>query len=80
FVLTEAPRGSDIDSLDDYGAIEVIQEGETGLIWLQRPFYEEELDLFEEKNWPIVLRQDFLDPRVLTEDDVLELHDSLLKP
>ena len=41
---------------------------------------EEELDLFEEKNWPIVLRQDFLDPRVLTEDDVLELHDSLLNP
>lgn len=80
FVLTDAPRGIDIDSLDDYGAIEVIQEGETGLIWLQRPFYEEELDLFEEKNWPIVLRQDFLDPRVLTEDDVLELHDSLLKP
>ncbi len=79
-VLTNAPRGTDIDDLDDYEAIEVIMEGETGLIWLQRPLYEEELDLFEEKNWPIVLRQDFLDPRVLTEDDVLELHSSLFQP
>jgi type II secretory pathway pseudopilin PulG len=80
FVLTNAPRGTDIDDLEDYEAIEVILEGETGMVWLQRPLYEEELDLFDEKNWPIVLRQDFLDPRVLTEDDVLELHESLFRP
>jgi len=80
FVLTNAPKGTDIDSLDEYEVIEVIMQGETGLIWLQRPLYDEELDLFKEKNWPIVLRQDFLDPRVLTEDDVLELHSSLFQP
>jgi type II secretory pathway pseudopilin PulG len=79
-VLTNAPRGTDIDDLEEFDTIEVIMEGDTGLIWLQRPLYEEELDLFEEKNWPIVLRQDFLDPRVLTEDDVLELHSSLFQP
>jgi hypothetical protein len=53
--------------------IEVILEGPTGLAWLQRPFYDEELDLFEEKGWPAVLRKDFLDKAVLTEDDILEL-------
>ncbi len=37
-------------------------------------------DHIDEKNWPIVLRQDFLDRRVLTEDDVLELHESLFRP
>lgn len=80
FVFTDAPRGIDVEDIEDRRAIEVIVEAETGLIWLQRPFYDEELDLFEEKNWPVVLRQDFLDPRVLTEDDVLELHESLLRP
>lgn len=75
FVLTTAPRGTDVRQLEDHPRVEVIMEGATGLAWLQRPFYDEELDLFEEKNWPVVLRQDYLSPRVLTEDDVLELHE-----
>lgn len=88
FVLTEAPRDLEPDEiaerieLDDEDRIEVIEiivEGETGLMWMQRPFYEEELDLFEDKNWPIVLRMDFLESRVLTEDDVLELREFKIK-
>ncbi|UCE60644.1 MAG: hypothetical protein JSU63_02615 [Phycisphaerales bacterium] len=76
FVLVaDAPRGIAIEELENYERIEVIYEGATGLAWLQRPFYEEELDLFEEHNWPAVLRKDFLDPRELTEGDVLELRD-----
>jgi prepilin-type N-terminal cleavage/methylation domain-containing protein len=74
-VVADAPRGIDVEQLEDYERIEVIYEGETGLAWLQRPFYEEELDLFEEKNWPAVLRQDFLRSAALTEDDVLEIHE-----
>jgi len=78
FVVTEADE--DVDPVDladseEFSTIEVIVDGRTGTAWLQRPLYDEEIDLFEEENWPIVLRQDFLDPRVLTEDDVLELHD-----
>lgn len=75
FVLTEAPAEVGLDELEDYPTIEVIFEGETGFAWLQRPLMQEELDLFEEKGWPAVLRQDFTDPRMLTEDDVLELRD-----
>jgi len=81
FVLTDAPpeidlhQLDDVASLDEWGRIDVITEGLTGLAWMQRPFYDEELDLFEQKGWPAVLRQDFLDPRVLTEDDVLELNE-----
>jgi type II secretory pathway pseudopilin PulG len=75
FVFTEAPRDLDLKELEDEVRIEVIVEGLTGLAWLQRPFYDEELDLFEEKNWPAVLRQDLLTTDVLTEDDVLELHE-----
>ena len=76
FVLTDAPRDTDLEDISDesqeFNRIEIVADGETGIAWLQRPFYEEELDMFEEENWPIVLRQDHLDPRVLTEDDVLE--------
>jgi type II secretory pathway pseudopilin PulG len=75
FVVTNAPRDTELEEIDDYPRVELILEGATGLAWLQRPFYDEELDLFEEKGWPAVLRQDFLDARVLTEDDVLELRD-----
>ena len=79
FVLTTAPRDIDLDELIDYPRIELILEGFTGSAWMQRPFYEAELDLFEENNWPGVLRQDFLNPRELTEEDVLELRESQIQ-
>jgi prepilin-type N-terminal cleavage/methylation domain-containing protein len=79
FVLTTAPRDTKPDELEDFPQLDLILDGGTGLAWLQRPFCEEELDLFEEKNWPAVLRQDFLDTRVLTEDDVLEIRESQLQ-
>lgn len=75
FVLTDAPRGTELEDLVDYNRLELIFEGATGLAWIQRPLYDEELDLFEEKNWPVVLRQDFTSTRALTEDDILELRD-----
>ncbi len=80
FVLTEAPAEVQADDLEDYKTIEVILEGLTGLCWLQRPFYDEELELFADKGWPAVLRQDFLRPDMLTEDDVLELREIRVKP
>ncbi len=76
FVITDAPSETSYDQLAQYASIEVILEGPTGQAWLQRPLFAEELDLFEEKNWPVVLRQDFLTTRMLTENDVLELRDA----
>ena len=78
FVITNAPTDIDPEDLaedEESQTIEVIVDGRTGAAWLQRPLYEEEIDLFEEEGWPIVLRQDFLRPDVLTENDVLELQD-----
>lgn len=75
FTVTEAPYDLSIEQMIDEPKIDVILDGDTGGCWLQRPFYQEELDLFEEKGWPAVLRQDFLTPRPLTENDVLELHE-----
>jgi type II secretory pathway pseudopilin PulG len=73
--LPEVSLGELIGGAEEYEQIEVILEGETGIAWLQRPFYDDELDLFEDRNWPAVLRQDFLRKQPLTERDVLELRD-----
>jgi hypothetical protein len=75
FTLTKASLEIPLSELYQQPGIDVILDGLTGLCWLQRSFYDEELDLFEEKNWPAVMRKDFLTPRMLTEQDVLELRD-----
>lgn len=80
FVLTEAPEDTDLERLEEFPSIEVILDGETGLAWLQRPFFDEELDLFEEKSWPVVLGQDYLETALITEDRVLELRDFKILP
>ncbi len=88
YVLTQADRELEPDDLeppvygdDDYPEIiELIVEGPTGMIWLQRPLYQEELELFEENGWPPVLRKDFFERSLLTEDDVLELPESEISP
>ena len=79
FVITDAPPEAAADELDGYRRIEVIIDGLTGLAWLQRPFYEEELDLFREHDWPVVLRKDFLRIAPLTEHDVLEIQETRVR-
>jgi len=77
FLLTDAPEDEEIIDVDPrettYQMIEVIVDGLTGLAWLQRPLYEEELEMMREHDWPPVLRKDFLNPVALTEDNVLEV-------
>ena len=79
FVLTNAPAdvlAKELDVVDvDYEQVEVILDGLIGLCWLQRVFHEEELEMMRDNGWPPVLRKDFLDPDLLTEDDVLEIQD-----
>jgi len=79
FILTTAPRETEFNEINDFESLHLIVDGMSGLAWMQRPFYDEELDLFEENHWPAVLRQDLLDPRVLTENDVLELRESQVR-
>ncbi len=79
FVLTDAPEGTDPDALEHYKRIEVIFDGDTGLAWLQRPFYPEEIQMLVEHDWPPVLRNDFLRPEPLTEDQVLEIRETLVR-
>lgn len=79
FLVTDAPRDTDESELENYTRIEVIMDGLTGLIWLQRPLYEEELDMFREHDWPPVLRRDFTRRERLTEADVLEISETAVR-
>jgi len=80
FAITNVSRELSVEDLEeDDPVIDVILDGVTGLIWLQRPFLEEELDMLEEHNWPPVLRRDFLRPQPLTEEDVLEIREQMIR-
>lgn len=79
FVITSAPRDTDKDELEVAQQVEVIMDGLTGLIWLQRPFYDEELAMFKEHDWPPVLRKDFFRLAPLTEEDVLEISETAVR-
>ena len=80
FVLTNVDREMNVEDLDeDDPVIHVIMEGFTGLAWLQRPFYEEELDMLREHDWPPVLRTDFLRGQPLTEEEVLEIKEQRIR-
>jgi hypothetical protein len=35
--------------------------------------------MLEEHNWPPVLRQDFLRPQLLTEEEVLEIREKMIR-
>jgi len=80
FVLTNVSRELTLEEIEEGDpVIEVILDGDIGLVWLQRRFLEEELDMLEEYNWPPVLRQDFLRSQPLTEEDVLEIKEKLIR-
>ena len=56
-----------------YPQLDVILDGRLGMIFLQRPLSEEEIDVLLDKGHSPILRRDFLRRAPLTEDDVLEI-------
>lgn len=58
---------------DLYPQLDVILDGRLGMIFLQRPLSEDEIDILLDKGHSPILRRDFLITRELTEDDVLEI-------
>ena len=81
-MLTDAPADVPLEDLDDeteFGRLELILDGLTGLSWLQRTLYVEELEMMKEHGWPPVLRKDFLQAQKLTEDNVLEIREASVR-
>ena len=52
----------------------MIFDGRLGMVFLQRPLSEDEVDVLLDKGHSPILRRDFLRAEPLTEDDVLEIN------
>ncbi|MCH8913001.1 MAG: hypothetical protein IIA33_05465 [Planctomycetes bacterium] len=75
FRLIDVPYDDFEESeLENYPQLDVIYDGRLGMVFLQRPLSEEEVDVLLEKGHSPILRRDFLRPEPLTEDDVLEIN------
>lgn len=74
FRLIDQPRDEfNEGDLEEYLQLDVILDGRLGVVFLQRPLSDEELDILLDKGHSPILRRDFLTARSLTEDDVLEI-------
>lgn len=74
FRLIDAPPADfDEGRVEGYPQLDVIVDGRMGMVFLQRPLGDEELDVLLDKGHSPILRRDFLRPTALTEDDVLEI-------
>ncbi|MCG3136681.1 MAG: hypothetical protein HJJLKODD_00516 [Phycisphaerae bacterium] len=74
FRLIDAERAEFKDEeLLDHPQVDVIVDGRTGMVFLQRPLSDDELEILLDKGHSPVLRRDFMVSRELTDDDVLEI-------
>ncbi len=59
--------------LDEYPQLDVIVDGRLGVVFLQRPLQESEIDVLLDKGHSPILRRDFMRRQLLTDEDVLEI-------
>jgi type II secretory pathway pseudopilin PulG len=74
FVLTDLPPDIELKSGHVGRILNVIVDGRTGETWIQRALRTEEVELMREEGASPVLHQDFTDPMLITEDNILEVH------
>ncbi len=76
FVLTDAPVDESPEDSEQWRELNVILDGVTGRVWVQRPLREDELELLEEYGLDLPLRFDLLRADALAEDDIVVLRGS----
>jgi len=74
FRLVDHPQEEfDDGDMESYLQLDVILDGRLGVVFLQRPLGDDEIDVLLDKGHSPVLRRDFLRRAPLTDDDVLEI-------
>lgn len=73
-VLTDLPPDKELQSHDVSRILNVIVDGRTGQVWVQRALRVEEVELMQEHGASPILHVDFTSPNVITEDNILEIH------
>jgi len=73
FVLTDLPYDTQIEWEHAPRILNVIVDGRTGQVWVQRALRREEVELMEEKGASPILHVDFTSSDEITEDNLLEI-------
>ena len=74
FVLTDLPYDIQLEWEHAPHILNVIVDGRTGQVWVQRALRREEVKLMEEKGASPILHVDFTRGDEITEDNLLEIH------
>jgi hypothetical protein len=74
FVLTDLPYDEQLERQHAARILNVIVDGRTGQVWVQRALRREEVQLMEEKGASPILHVDFTRGDEITEDNLLEIH------
>ncbi len=73
YVLTDLPVDVELEPHHVSRIINVIVDGRTGEVWLQRAFRVEEVELMQEEGASPILHMDFTDAREITKDNILHV-------
>ncbi len=74
FVLTDLPYDVEVESEHAPRILNVIVDGRTGQVWMQRALRVEEVEMMNERGASPILHIDFTQGDLLTEDNILEVH------
>lgn len=74
FVLTDLPYDVVVEPQHAPQILNVIVDGRTGQVWMQRALRVEEVEMMNERGASPILHIDFTQGDVLTEDNILEVH------
>lgn len=74
FVITDLPPETEMNEEVAPRILNVIVDGRTGQVWVQRALRVREVELMNERGASPILHTDFLDASEITEDNILEIH------
>jgi len=73
-VLTDLPHDIDLESRHVARILNLIVDGRTGQVWVQRALRVEEVELMQEYGASPLLHIDFTSADLITEDNILHIH------
>ena len=78
-VVLDDPQAEleDVEEVEELPKLNVMIDGRTGQIWVQRPLAEEEKELLLRENGSHILHMDRIDAEPITEENILRLKDLL---
>jgi prepilin-type N-terminal cleavage/methylation domain-containing protein len=74
FVLTDLPPDTELQPSHVARILNVIVDGRTGQVWIQRALRVEEVEVMQERGASPIFHMDFLSPQPITEENILEIH------